>query len=243
MQHLEDLPALHSNHKTYTHTMPSITRPPQRINDLAVLPVVLPATAAFKHESRRYLYIRPDAPQDAAEEVSAVNARSLFVANVPVAASEEEFRTLFKKGISPLALVEGVSFLDEEKRGVKLGVTGEVVIQGTKVGVPIGSFRGAGGKKRKRGGGGVDEDELVKRKLKEMEVPSTWGRGVWESGSAAVVRFVDRDAMAAAWKGVLRAVKEGKEITWPSSPEGLGLQRTYPSSPRLSCPCDEKCIY
>ena len=200
------------------------SRVPQKINDLAVLPVTLPASKAYPHTAQHYLFIRPDAPKDA-DEISALNARSLFIANVPITASEAEFRALFKT-LNSQALVDGVVFASEERKGGRLGVSGEVVVQGTKVGVPISSF-GSGkgkGKKRKRG---EDEDEIVKRKLEEMELPNVWGRGVWESGSAAVVRFVDRDAMGVAWRSVLRAVKEGRSLSWPVEGEGLGVQRMF----------------
>ncbi|KIW02259.1 hypothetical protein, variant [Verruconis gallopava] len=202
---------------------------PARIGDLTVLPITFAPTSAYPHASTHYLYIRPDAPKDA-EEISTDNQRSLFVSNVPVTASESSFRQLFKT-LHPQAIIHRAEFASAEKKSARLAVTGEVVVQGTKVGVPIGLLRG---KKRKRGG--VDEDALVKRKLAEMELPPVWGRGVWEGGSSAVLVFVDRDAMSIAWRAVQRVAKEHGKVSWPGAESGLGLDRyithhtlTYPS--------------
>jgi hypothetical protein len=195
---------------------------PSKISDLAVLPVALPATTAYPHTSTHYLYLRPDAPKDS-DEISPDNARSLFIANVPVTSSEREFRAFFKS-LNSQALVDAVLFASAEKNHVGLGVTGEVIVQGTKVGVPIGSIKGLG-KKRKRGDVG-GEDELVRRKLEEMALPGLWGRGVWEGGSSAVVRFVDAATRGVAWKAVSRACKEGRAVKWPVGVDGdevLGL--------------------
>ena len=52
------------------------SRVPQKINDLAVLPVTLPAPKAYPHTAQHYLFIRPDAPKDA-DEISALNASIL----------------------------------------------------------------------------------------------------------------------------------------------------------------------
>jgi ribosomal RNA-processing protein 7 len=204
---------------------------PSKITDLAVLAVTFAATTAYPHPSTHYLYIRPDAPKDA-DELSSDNARSLFVANVPVTSSEREFRAFFKS-LNSQALVDSVVFASAEKRAVGLGVTGDVIIQGTKIGVPIGTLRGSG-KKRKRGV--LDEDELVRKKLAEMEVPSTWERDVWESGSSAVVRFVDQASRAVAWKAVQKAAKEGRAGKWPALhevDEELGMAREY--LPYITC--------
>lgn len=207
---------------------------PSKINDLAVLPVTFAATSAFPHAATHYLYIRPDAPKDA-DEISLENQRSLFIANVPVTSSEVEFRRLFKN-LNSQALVDSVVFASAERHTTKLAVTGDVIIQGTKIGVPISTIRGAS-QSRKRKRAQVDEDELVRQKLEEMDVPSTWGRGVWESGSSVVIRFVDPEARAVAWKAVVRASREGKGVRWPASDEegALGLARykqhhalTYP---------------
>lgn len=193
---------------------------PHKINNLTVLPVTLPSTSAYPSSVAHYLYIRPDAPNDAAE-VSPDNHRSLFIANIPIASTESSFRAFFKT-LSAAALVDRVEFADEGKRKTRLAVNGDVIVQGTKIGVPIGVLRG---KKRKRNGG--DDDELVKRKLENMELPSTWDRGVWESGSAAVVVFVDRAAMTAAWNAAQKVVKHGRRAQWLDDGEGLGLEREY----------------
>lgn len=90
------------------------------------------------------------------------------------------------------------------------------------------------GKKRKRNQ--ELEEKMVAEGVVEDEdsaLPSLWNGEIRRSGSGAVVVFVDRKSARGAMKEVGRVVKEGRDVQWKSSGEGLGVERMYFSFPFL----------
>ncbi|KAF2429420.1 hypothetical protein EJ08DRAFT_635401 [Tothia fuscella] len=199
-----------------------------KVQDFVVLPLSLPPLPSYPTPATHYLYLRPEAPKgtDGPDEDT---PRSLFLANIPIDATEPAFRTLFKTLCG--ALVERVDFEAALQKPSLVALTGEAIVQGTLVNVPIEVKRG---KKRKRGAEGA-EDAKVKKALEEMELPKTWGREIWKSGSNATVVFVDETTRNTVLKESRRMAKKGDAVEWQSNIEELGEKRyrthhtlTYP---------------
>jgi ribosomal RNA-processing protein 7 len=192
---------------------------PPKVQDFTVFPIQFPPQPSYPHAATHYLYLRPDSPKTA-DDRTEDTPRSIFVANIPIDATESSFRRLFKDLCG--ARVERVDFEGELQKPV-LGIGGEAIVQGTQVSVPIEVKRG---KKRKRGNSATAaEDEAVKKALAAMELPRTWDQDVWESGSSAVVVFVDQATRDLALKEARRMVKKGGMLEWPASGE-LGEKST-----------------
>jgi ribosomal RNA-processing protein 7 len=192
---------------------------PTKVQDFTILQLSLPPQPSYQTPATHYLYLRPDAAQNTSEP-SPDTPRSLFIANIPITSTESSFRTLFKKLCG--AVVERVDFEGEQRRPGLVALTGEAIVQGTTVTVPVEVKRG---KKRKRGADG--EDERVKKALEEMELPRTWARDVWRSGSCATVVFVDQAARDAALRECKRTAKKGGSLEWKDDAEELGEKRTF----------------
>lgn len=207
-------------------TKEKTTSIPSKVQDFTILPLQLPSQSSYQSKTpqQHYLYLRRDAPRPG-EEPSADVRRSLFVANWPVDATEGSVRGLFKQICG--GLVERVEFEDDqsrERRGLVIG--GEMIVQGTKVSVPVDA--GGRGKKRKRGALGGGEEEVVKRIVEEIALPQIWDRQVLRSGSNGVVVFVDESSRDAALKECARVKRKGRVIEWPTvEGDELGLQREF----------------
>jgi len=224
-----------ANHKNFNITTPImpptkvIASIPSKVQDFTVLPIHLPPQPSYPNANvTHYLYLRRDAPKGP-EEQTADTKRSLFVANIPIDATEEAFRKLFKESCG--ARVERVEFDDEGRRSALTpGV--EMMVQGTLVTVPV------AGKKRKRGvNSATAESEAARKIMQDMELPQTWDRKIWKSGSSAVVVFVDETTRNAVLKECGRVNRKGTVVQWPEVEEGeeLGSKRyrthhslTYP---------------
>jgi ribosomal RNA-processing protein 7 len=195
---------------------------PSKIQDFTILPLRLSPQPSYPNKNAtHYLYLRRDAPR-AGEEQNPETKRSLFVANLPIDASEGNIRRLFKELCS--ARVDAVEF-DEDTRRAGLVPGAEMIVQGTLVSVPVEMARG---KKRKRGAGNVGaEQEAIRKQMEEMALPQIWDRRVWKSGSSGVVIFVDEVARDSALKECARAHKKGKVVEWAAAVEGeeLGSKR------------------
>ena len=186
------------------------TRPapvPHKVADYTILPLTIPALPAFPTQSKHYIYIRPHAPKLPDPD----SERSLFIANIPIDASEEEIRSLFTKQLGG-GRVEHVNFESSihsyQTRNQQLG-------QGKEEDGAI--ERAPKSKKRKRdevAAEGVIEDE-------ETRLPQTWEEEIRSSGSSAVVVFVDRASAKGAMREIERVVKKPTEILWECRP-GLG---------------------
>lgn len=196
---------------------------PSTVADFTVLPLTLPTLSGLpaSHEgAQHYLFIKPHEPS----AYTASAERSLFVANVPVDASEANLRALFAEQLGG-ARVESVEFdasvparplhkrWKQEKRTEDEGE---------------GEQRG---KKRKRNDTEVVAEGVVEDE--ESALPALWASEVRRSGSAAVVVFIDKRSARGALKDVQSAVKSGRTIEWKSG-SGLGVERK--SKPAKSHP-------
>lgn len=193
------------------------------------LPLNLPGTPSFPTPATHYLYLRPHEPRIPDPDTP----RSLFLVNIPIDTTETHLRHLFGTQLSG-GRVERVEF-ESARAGKKNGAAQIALVQGTNI---------AKGKKRKR----VTIDELENR-LDGISLPSTWDRQLHQSGSHAVVVFVDKASMEASLKAARKASRKafgGKDIiTWgegldESRVPSLGLQRyithqraTYPPRAEL----------
>jgi ribosomal RNA-processing protein 7 len=192
---------------------------PAKVQDFTILPLTLPPQPSYQKPATHYLYLRPDAAQPGSEPNPDTSC-SVFVANIPIISTEQNFRVLFKRLCG--AIVSRVDFEGEQRRPGLVALSGEAIVQGTSVNVPIEVTRG---KKRKRGG-----DEVVKKALEEMELPRIWGGDVWRSGSCATVCFVDQASRDLVLRECRKVAKKGGAVEWRADSEDeLGEKR------RLSC--------
>lgn len=151
-----------------------------------------------------YLYLAPHEPKIPTENA----ARSLFLVNVPLDATEAHIKHLFSTqlGLSH-GRIEDVHFEADRKRA------------STDIGAgmnhPSSERRG---KKRKRVSmnGPIEEEEGV-------GLPASWDRKLQRNGGTATVVFVDRASMAAVLKEATKKRKEGRDIVW-----GNGVEEKLP---------------
>lgn len=180
-----------------------------QVNTFTVLPLLRKGTASFPKDTTHYLYIQPNAPRVPTTDTP----REVFLANVPIDATEIHIRTLFATSLG------GVRVEDVEYEDAKVG-------KGIKA--PV-----AHGKKRKRGVESGDERQEVGL------LPETWDREIHRSGGTAVVRCVDRPSAEMALREAKKAIKSGREIIWGAGTDGnvpsLGRER-YLSHHRLRYP-------
>lgn len=192
---------------------------PTAVADFTILPLALPALPGLPEQyqdAKHYLYIKPHEPSIP----SADDERSLFLANVPIDASEANLRTLFREQLRG-AMVERVAFdasIPAEPMHKRWKADGPKQTQDSDE---------KRGKKRKRSlseaeslvAEGVVEDE-------DSALPRLWSTELRKSGSGAVVVFVDKKSARGALKEVQRAIKEGRRISWKGG-EGLGVERKF----------------
>ena len=179
---------------------------PSTISSYCIFPIVLPALASNPVPATHFLYIKPDEPK---VPIYTTN-RSLFLVNVPSDATALHLRHLFSKQLSlPSGRIESVEFEGkrpsssrpehEFPRELSLELANRV-------------------KKRKR------EAEMKDSKLlEEAKFPATRDRESHQSGSTAVVVFVDRASMEATIKAIKLHRKEKRRVTW-----GEGLENRVP---------------
>lgn len=181
------------------------------------LPLQLPETSTFPGSATHYLYMRPHEPRIPDPD----SARSLFLVNVPIDATEVHLRHLFGAQLSA-GRVESVSFEDVpvKKRGVAAATETNLAHRS---------------KKRKR----VTADDLQSQ-LDDISFPSTWDRQLQKSGAHAIVIFADKPSMESSLKAATKAAKKGTTIVWGEGIPAdrvppLGLQR-YLAHERLRYP-------
>lgn len=162
-----------------------------QVQDFHVLPVRFAALPSFPRETTHYLYVRANAPRVPGEDTP----RELFLANVPIDATEEHIKDIFVDQLSG-GRIEAVDFEDSRiGKGIK---------------APPDSRKT---NKRKRGienTAGIGESEEVGL------LPSVWDRTLHRSGSTAIVRFVDRASAELSLREVRRAAKARKRVSWPT---------------------------
>ncbi|KAF2189210.1 hypothetical protein K469DRAFT_723961 [Zopfia rhizophila CBS 207.26] len=203
------------------------TKPPTTISDFTVLPLTLSPVASFPKPATHYVYVKPHTPSQTTE----TTGRSLFLANVPIDANEENIRNLFgeKLGGARVSSVEFDTAVPAVPLVKRWKDDGKIV----KVGEGEGD-EGKRGKKRKR-----DEDIVAEGVIEDEKsaLPKTWDREIRRSGGCAVVVFVDRGSCKGAFKSIQKVVKEQRSIQWVGG-EGLGVQR-YKTHHSLSFPSKE----
>lgn len=186
---------------------------PKTVSDFTVLPLTLPALPSLPtqyRDAKHYIYIKPHSPSVPTPTAE----KSLFVANVPIDATESNLRALFAEQLGG-SRVERVEFDSAVPAGLmhkrwKSAKTEEAGEEGR-------------GKKRKRN----DDEALAEGVIEDEDsaLPRIWNGELRTSGSGAVVVFVDKRSATGALKEAQRAVKEGRNVSWKTG-EGLGVERT-----------------
>ncbi|KAH7394330.1 ribosomal RNA-processing protein 7-domain-containing protein [Pyrenochaeta sp. MPI-SDFR-AT-0127] len=204
---------------------------PSVVADFTILPLTLqplPGLPDQYQDAKHYIYVKPHEPSIP----TADDERSLFIANIPLDATESNVRALFADQLGG-SMVERVDF--------DAPIPAQPLHKRWKSDNPKPAPRSKDaeaekrGKKRKRS---LAEDEaMVAEGVVEDEesaLPRLWDSEVRRSGSGAVVVFVDKRSAKGALKEVSKAIKEGRSIAWKSG-EGLGIER-YRSHNRLVHP-------
>ena len=180
-----------------------MARTPRSVAGFAVLPIQFPVSAVLPIPSKHYIYMKAHDPQLPNPDAS----RSLFVANIPVTATELHLKHLFATQLSA-GRVEHVEFSSSPN-----------IPQAERA-----KSDPKHGRKRKR----VTLKD-VQIELQSHQLPDVWTRALHSMGAHAVVVFVDRPSMEVSLKAAKRAVKLLPRIVWGEGIEDripmLGLQR------------------
>jgi ribosomal RNA-processing protein 7 len=191
---------------------------PTTVGEFTILPLTLPKLPGLPlaySDAKHYLYIRAHAPS----KPTPTSDRSLFIANVPFDASENNIRQLFADQLGG-SRVESVEFGSAIPGGT---VHKRFKVDKKKDGEEDGKGKG---RKRKR-----DEDVVAEGIVEDEEsaLPRTWSGDIRKSGGSAVVIFVDRESRRGAEREVKRCVKEGRQVRWMGGEKGLvGVERECP---------------
>ena len=175
---------------------------PNKVGDYHVLPLQLPSHPALSFEATHYIYFKSHIPKIPTKEPS----HALFLVNIPIDSTETHLKHLFSSQLGlPAGRIQEVRFEDTPSKthsNVK-----PITVEKKK------------SKKRKRA---VDDGEEIG--LIESTLPSTWDRQLRASGSTAIVAFVDKASLDAAFK-VARAVHGNeRKIVW-----GHGIEEKLPA--------------
>jgi ribosomal RNA-processing protein 7 len=188
-------------------------RKPNSLSSYTILAAALPTVASFPIPCTHYMYLRKDSPTVPSPDTP----RSIFVANIPIDATEDSLRAFFKQIVS--ARVERVDF-EEDLAKAQIREQG-ILVKGKRWDEKA---TRQSGNKRKR-----DEDEEEAGVL-----PSTWSVKTRKSGENAVVVFVDKATADAVVKECRALVKKNKTVPW-TPVEELGLH----SKRLVAAICDE----
>ncbi|KAL5119707.1 hypothetical protein ACEQ8H_002313 [Pleosporales sp. CAS-2024a] len=201
---------------------------PKTVADFTVLPLVLSESSGLPllcKDARHYIYVKPHEPS----APTATDERSLFVANIPVDATEGNIRSLFLEQLGG-SMVERVEFDSP--------IPAQPLHKRWKTEKSAKQDIEQRGKKRKR-----NEEALVAEGVVEDQdsaLPSIWPGELRRSGSGAIVIFVDKISARGALKNVHKAVKDNKAIRWNVGDTALGIDRyhqhnalTYPTPTSL----------
>ncbi|KAL1612647.1 hypothetical protein SLS60_000876 [Paraconiothyrium brasiliense] len=194
---------------------------PTSVADFSILPLTLPTHSSLPSscaDAKHYLYVKAHAPAISTEST----ARALFLANVPIDASESNLRDLFAEQLGG-ARVESVEF--------DTSVPADVSHKHFRVeqAKEKGGKKDAGenkGKKRKRGEDGKGEAMVAEGVVADEDsaLPRIWSSAMRKSGSGVVVVFLDKASMRGALKEVQKAIKDHTTIHWKGG-EALGVER------------------
>ncbi|KAF2030506.1 hypothetical protein EK21DRAFT_65208 [Setomelanomma holmii] len=197
--------------------------PPKTVAEFTILPLTLPTLSGLPEQCKdpkHYIYVKPHMPS----VPTITDERSLFVANVPIDATETNIRTLFADKLGG-SRVERVEF--------DAAIPAQTMHKRWKTDKAEKKDNEQRGKKRKR-----NEEALVAEGVIEDEdsaLPSIWPGELRRSGSGAIVVFVDKSSARGAMKEIQRAVKESRSIHWKSGDAALGIER-YKSHNTLTYP-------
>ncbi|KAL8675166.1 MAG: hypothetical protein Q9168_000419 [Polycauliona sp. 1 TL-2023] len=182
---------------------------PSEVSGYRILPLSLPPLPSYPVSATHYLYLRPHEPK----LPTPAAARSLFLANVPFDSTELHIKRLLSAQIGlPPGRIEDVQFEGTKRKTEGLAVVVAHPKNERKV------------KKRKMSDehGGIED-------LDGTALPVIWDRELRTDGRTAVVVFVDRLSMEAAYKSVKRVARDGPMPIWGEGTEGkvpsLGLPR------------------
>ncbi|KAL8769177.1 MAG: hypothetical protein Q9209_004811 [Squamulea sp. 1 TL-2023] len=174
------------------------------ISGYRILPISLPPLPSYPVSATHYLYLRPHKPKLPAPAA----ARSLFLVNVPFDSTDSHIKHLLSVQLGlPPGRIEEIQFEGSNKR------------DGTLESAAVEPRREKHGRKRKRGYEHGDIEELDGAAL-----PAIWDRELRTDGRSAVVVFVDRLSMDAAYKAVNKVQKKGMMPIW-----GEEIQDKVPS--------------
>ena len=179
--------------------MPPSSSVPLQIAGYNVFSLSLPPLPSFPVAATHYLYVQPHQPKIPRH----TSPRSLFLVNIPFDSTEYHIKHLFSTQIGlPAGRIEEVQFEGQRRQGIKKDDSPNEIPAKT-------------GKKRKRGSEGGNLENIG-----GVALPSTWDRELQTNGLTAVVLFVDRASMDAAFKAVKACQKEGREPVWGEGVEG-----------------------
>lgn len=173
---------------------------PSEVSGYSILPLSLPPLPSYPVSATHYLYLRPHEPK----LPTPAAARSLFLVNVPFDSTELHIKRLLSVQLGlPPGRIEEVQFEGTKRR-----------TEGPQNAVAD-PKKEKKGRKRKRGNEHGDIEELDGTAL-----PATWDRELRTDGRTAVVVFVDRLSMEAAYKAVKRPEKGHTMPIWGEGMEG-----------------------
>src|SRR5437763_12823523 len=144
----------------FISTLQNMAKAPRNVGGFTVSPIELPPSSVLPIPSKHYIYLKAHDPQFSEPDA----ARSLFIANVPVTATELHFKHLFGTQLAT-GRVERVDFNDTPYT---------FRLERSKSGI-------SNGRKRKR----VTEEDM-QAELQSHQLPTVWTRTVHASGSHAV---------------------------------------------------------
>jgi ribosomal RNA-processing protein 7 len=185
---------------------------PKTVAEFTVLSLTLPPLSGLPEhckDAKHYIYVKPHAPSIP----TATDERSLFIANIPIDATESNLRALFADQLGG-SMVERVEFDSP--------IPAQPMHKRWKTDKPEKGGENRG-KKRKR-----NEEALVAEGVVEDEdsaLPSIWPGELRRSGSGAVVIFVDKRSARGAFKEICKVVKDSRVIHWKSGDSALGVER------------------
>ncbi|KAI4205837.1 MAG: hypothetical protein LQ350_000022 [Teloschistes chrysophthalmus] len=193
---------------------------PSEIAGYRVLPISLPPLPSYPVPATHYLYLHPHEPKFPTPTA----ARALFLVNVPIDSTELHLKSLLSVQIGlPQGRIEEVQFEGSKKK-----------TEGAEAHAAQSDKGQRKGRKRKRALNDGDISELEGTSL-----PATWDRELRTDGLTAVIVFVDRASMDAAYKAVKRISKTNDWPVWGEGLEGkvpaLGAAR-YLNHHRLQYP-------
>lgn len=196
--------------------MSSSTKIPLQVAGYTVFLLSLPPLPSFPQAATHYLYLAPHQPKIP----TPTGSRSLFLVNIPFDSTEVHIKHLFSTQIGlPAGRIEDVQFEGQRRKH-----------SGMDEASGLESSQHKKSKKRKRG--------KFRETLEDMEgaaLPPVWDRDLQTNGLTAVVLFVDRASMDAAFKAVKSMRKERREPVWGEGLEGKVPALGSASSSLITC--------